>query len=87
MSRWFMWEQDQNQGSLRGLEPNLVTMLDLLWIDIIDCKYELDIVDCSLGIVPPKFLTLKRVVSLVFLGHHILYYLLFCYVLFHVMII
>ena len=55
-----MWEQDQNQGSLRGLEPNLVTMLDLLWIDIIDCKYELDIVDCSLGIVPPKFLPWKE---------------------------
>ena len=62
-------------------------MLDLLLIDILDCKYQLDIVDCSLEIVPPKFLTLKRVVSLVFLGHHILYYLLFYCVLFHVMII
>ena len=69
---------DLDQGSLWSLEPSLVTTLDLLRIGILDCKSQLDIVDCSLGIVPLKFFTLKRVVSLVFRGHHIL-----CYLPFH----
>ena len=78
---------DSNQGSLWSLESSLVTVLDLLQIVILDCKSQLDIVDCSLGIVPPppppgRYFTLKQVVSLIFLGYHILCYLLFrciCY--------
>ena len=69
---------DPDQRSLWSLEPNLVTVLDLLQISILDYKSQFDIVDCSLGIVPPRFFILKQVVSLVFLGHHIL-----CYLLFH----
>ena len=34
------------------LKPNLVTMLNLLRIDILNCKSQLDIVDCSFEIVP-----------------------------------
>ena len=60
---------------------SLITMLNLLRIDILNCKSQLDIVDCSLGIVPLKFFTLKRVVSLVFRGHHIL-----CYLPFHLFV-
>ena len=69
---------DPNQRSLRSSEPSLVTVLDLLRIGILDYKSQFDIVDCSLGIVPLRFFILKQVVSLVFLGHHIL-----CYLLFH----
>ena len=58
-------------------EPSLVTVLDLLGIDILNCKSQLDIVDCFLAIIPPKFFTMKRVVSLVFLSHHILCHLIF----------
>ena len=48
-------------------------MLNLLRIGILDYKSQLDIVNCSLGIVPTRFFfTMKRVVSLVFLGHHII---------------
>ena len=47
-------------------EPNLVNVLNLLQIDILNYKSQLDIVDCSLGIV-----SLVNV-SLVFLGYHIL---------------
>ena len=47
-------------------------MLDLLRIGIVNCKSQFDIVDCSLGIVPPRFFTLKRVVSLVFLVYYII---------------
>ena len=74
---------DPDQRSLWSSKPSLVTVLYLLQICILDCKSQLDIVDCSLGIVAPRFFfTLKRVVSLVFLGHYILCYLLFlcvCY--------
>ena len=64
---------DPNQRSLRGSEANLVIVLDLLRIGInLDCKSQFYIVDCSLVIVSPKFFTLKRVVLLVFLGHHII---------------
>ena len=38
------------------LEPNLVTMLDLLQIDILNYTSQLDIVDCSLSVVPPRFI-------------------------------
>ena len=69
-----------NQRSLRSLEPSLVTVLDLLRIGILDCKSQFDIVDCSLRIVPPRFFTLKHVILLVFLGHHILSYLNFRYI-------
>ena len=51
--------------------------INLLRIDILNCKSQLDIMDSSLGIVFPKFFTLKQVVSLVFLSHHILCYLVF----------
>ena len=47
-------------------EPNLVNVLNLLQIDILNYKSQLDIVDCSLGIV-----SLVNV-SLVSLGYHIL---------------
>ena len=66
-----------HQRSLKSLEPSMVIVLDLLWIGIIECKSQFDIVDFSLGIVHPGIFTLKQVVSLVFLGHHILWYLLF----------
>ena len=69
-----------DQRSPRSSEPSLVIVLDLLRIGILDCKSQFDIMDCSLGIVPPKFFILKQVVSLVFLGHHILCYLDFRYV-------
>ena len=46
-----------NQRSLRSSEPNLVTVLDLLRIDNLDYKSQFDIVNYSLGIAPPKFLT------------------------------
>ena len=59
---------------------SLITMLNLLRIDILNCKSQLDIVDCSLGIVPPRFFALNRVISLVFLNYHFLCYLLFLYV-------
>ena len=44
------------QRSLRSSEPSLVTVLDLLRIGILDCKSQFDIVDCSFGIVPSRFL-------------------------------
>ena len=69
------------------LEPSLITVLDLLRIKILNYKSQLAIVNCSLGMVPPRLFILKRVVSLVFLGHHILCYLLFCYVFYFVMIV
>ena len=62
---------DPDQRSLRISEPNLLTLLDLLRIGILDCKSQFDIVDCSLGIVSPRFFSLKRTVSLVFFGHRI----------------
>ena len=37
------------------LEPNLVNVLNLLEIDILNYKFQLDIVDCSLGIVSLVF--------------------------------
>ena len=52
---------DPDQRSLRISEPNLVTLLDLLRIGILDCKSQFDIVDCSLGIVPPHVFALKLV--------------------------
>ena len=45
---------DPNQGSPWSSEPSLVIVLDLLRIGILDCKSQLDIVDSSLGIVPPR---------------------------------
>ena len=36
-------------------EPNLVNVLNLLEIDIMNYKFQLDIVDCSLGIVSMVF--------------------------------
>ena len=50
---------DPNQRSLWSLEPSLVTVLDLLQIGILDSKSQFDIVDCSLGIVPPRFFYLE----------------------------
>ena len=47
---------DPDQRSMRNSEPNLVVVLDLLRIGILDFKSQFDIVDCSLRIVPPKFL-------------------------------
>ena len=44
------------QRSLRSSEPSLVIVLDLLRIGILDSKSQFDMVDCSLGIVPPRFL-------------------------------
>ena len=38
------------------LDPSLVTVLDLLRTNIFYCKSQLDIMDCSLRIVPPRFL-------------------------------
>ena len=37
------------------LEPNLVNVLNLLEIDILNYKFQIDIVDCSLGIVSLVF--------------------------------
>ena len=48
-----------NQRSLWSLEPSMVTVLDLLQIDILDCKSQFDILDCSLGIVAPRFFYLE----------------------------
>ena len=48
-----------NQRSLWSLEPSLVIVLDLLRIGMHDYKSQFDIVDCSLGIVPPKFFYLE----------------------------
>ena len=45
---------DPDQGSSWSLETSLVIVLDLLRIGILDCKSQLDIVDSSLGIVPPR---------------------------------
>ena len=42
------------------LKPNLVTMLNLLRIDILNYKSQLDIVDCSFEIVAPSFLVGTR---------------------------
>ena len=50
-----------NQRSLRSSELSLVTVLDLLQIGILDCKSQFDIVNCSLGIVPPRFFSLKLI--------------------------
>ena len=72
---------DLDQGSLWSSEPSLVTVLELLRIGIFDCKSELNIVDFSLGIVPPKFFTSKQVVLLVFPSHH------FCVIYFSAMFI
>ena len=72
--------ESPDQRSLRDSELSLVTVLDLLRIGILDCKSQFDIVDCSLRIVPPRFFTLKHVILLVFLGHHISSYLNFHYV-------
>ena len=36
-------------------KPNLVTVLNLLQINILNCKSQLDIVDCFFEIIPPKF--------------------------------
>ena len=44
---------------------------------VLDLKLLFTIVDCFLGRFPPKFFTVKLVVSLVFLSHHILSYLFF----------
>ena len=44
----------ETQNQSRALAPIIV--LDLLRIGILDGKSQLHIVDCSLGIVPPKFL-------------------------------
>jgi len=49
---------DLDQRSLRSSEPGLVTVLDLLRIGILDYKSQFNIVDCFLGIVPPRFFTL-----------------------------
>lgn len=38
------------------LEPNLVIVLDLLQTNILNYTSQLDIVDCSLGVVPPRFI-------------------------------
>ena len=40
-------------------EPSLVTVLDLLRIDILNCKSQLDIVDCFLAIIPPQIFYLE----------------------------
>ena len=69
---------DLDQGNLWSSKPSLVIVLDLLRIGILDCKSQLDIVDCFLEIIPLKFFTLKRVVSLIFLSYHILCYLFLC---------
>ena len=50
-----------DQRSFWSLEPSLVTVLDLLRIDILDYKSQFDIFDCSLWIVVPRFFTLKQV--------------------------
>ena len=68
---------NSDQRSLRSSKPNLVNVLELLHVGILDCKSQFDIVDYSLGIIPLKFFALKRVVSLLFLSHHFLCYLLF----------
>ena len=45
---------------------------------ILDLKYLFIIVDCFSGKFPPRFFLLwNEFVSLIFLGHHILFYLLF----------
>ena len=58
------------------LKPNLVTMLNLLRIDILNCKSQLDIVDCSFEIVPLSFLVGMRTV-------HYLYNLLVIFIVFY----
>ena len=45
-----------DQGSLWSSEASLVTVLNLLQIGILDYKSQLDLVDCSLGIVSPWLL-------------------------------
>ena len=50
---------DPDKRSLRNLEFNLVTVLNLLQIGIIDCKSQFDIVNCSLGIVLFRFFHLE----------------------------
>ena len=47
----------QHQRSLRGSELSLVTIVKFtIHIDILNCKSQFDIIDCSLGIIPSKFL-------------------------------
>ena len=47
----------QHQRSLRGSELSLVTIVKFtIQIDILDCKSQFDIIDCSLGIIPSRFL-------------------------------
>lgn len=46
---------DPDQGCLWSSELSLVTVLGLLRIGILDCTSQLDIVDCSIGIVHPRF--------------------------------
>ena len=58
------------------LKPNLVTMLNLLRIDILNYKSQLDIVDCSFEIVPLSFLVGMRTV-------HCLYNLLVIFIVFY----
>ena len=54
---------------------NLITMLNLLRIDILNNKSQLDIVDCSFEIVPPSFLVGTRT-------KHYLYNLLVIFIIF-----
>ena len=48
---------------------------------VLDLKLLFTIVDCFLGRFPSRFFTVKLVFSLVFLGHHILSYLFFLYMI------
>ena len=50
---------DLDQGNLWSSKPSLVIVLDLLRIGILDCKSQLDIVDCFLEIIPPQVFYLK----------------------------
>ena len=48
---------------------------------VLDLKLLFTIVDCFSGRFPPRFFTMKLVVSLVFLDYHILSYLFFRYMI------
>ena len=73
-TRGSCWSRSTSKKS-EGLELGLIslvmfTMYSYSWLLF-------NIVDCSFGIVPSRFLSWNWIVLLVFLGHHILYYLYF----------
>ena len=74
-----------DQGNLWSSKPSLVIVLDLLRIGILDCKSQLDIVDCFLEIIPPQVFYFKTSCFIDFSksSHLILFIFMLC--LLHVM--